>query len=305
MSSRLRERKLYTSMAVTRTFRKWLLGKEIEYMIEHAGVTQTEVANVIEVAQSKIANLVAGRGAISVGDLERLANGLGFTDSGYQETLLELRRDDQRRGYWSTGYRKAYIPKIRLRIGAEKRADRIRSVEIEVIPGLMQCESYVRALYAGAPDVGAVTNEDRVDARIARQDIFDKDDPPIVQFVLSESCLRRVMGDVEVMREQLGHIVKLADRPNVTVQVLPFRGSFGRRTPVWDRFTLLRVQSPGVAGPLELGCVEGIVDVGYVDDRDALNAYHLAWSRLSAAALSREESRSFIREVAHEFTTVS
>jgi transcriptional regulator with XRE-family HTH domain len=288
-------------MAVTRTFRKWLLGKEIEYMIEHAGVTQTEAANVIEVAQSKIANLVAGRGAISVGDLERLANALGFTDSGYQETLLELRRDNSRRGYWSFGFMKAYFPEIRLRIGAEKSADRIRSVEIEVIPGLLQCESYVRALYAGAPDVGAVTNEDRVNARIARQDIFDKEDPPILQFVLSESCLRRVMGGASVMREQLDYIVKLTDRPNVMVQVLPFQPSFGRRTPIWDRFTLLRVQSPGAAGPLELAYVEGIIEVRYLDDKDALNAYDLAWSRLSSTALGFEESRSFIREVANEF----
>ncbi|GAB3885297.1 Scr1 family TA system antitoxin-like transcriptional regulator [Kibdelosporangium lantanae] len=288
-------------MAVTRTFHKWLLGKEIEYMIRRAGVTQMQAANVIEVAQSKMANLIAGRGAISVGDLERLANALGFTDSGYQEKLLDLRRDNSRRGCWSTGYMKAYAPEIRLRIGAEKSADRIRSVEIEVVPGLLQCESYVRALYAGAPDVGALTHDDRVDARMARQDIFDRENPPVLQFVLSESCLRRVMGDAAVMREQSEYIVKLSERPNLMVQVLPFRSASRRRTLTWDRFTLLRVQSPGAAGQLELGYVEGVTGIRYVDDKDALSAYDLAWSRLSAAALSFEESREFVREVAHEF----
>jgi len=301
LSSHLCERKLYTSMAVTRTFRKWLLGKEIEYMIEHAGVTQTEAANVIEVAQSKIANLVAGRGAISVGDLERLANALGFTDSGYQETLLDLRRDNNRRGYWSFGFHKAYHPEIRLRIGMEKSAERIRSVEIEVMPGLLQCESYVRALYAGVPDVGGLTFEDRVRARVARQHIYKQDDPPTLQFVLSESCLRRMIGDASVMREQLNHLIELTDRPNVMVQVLPFQAPQGRNSAIWDRFTLLRVKSPGAAGPLELAYLEGIGEVRYLDDRAALNIYDLAWGRVTAAALSFEDSRAFIREVARGF----
>jgi Domain of unknown function (DUF5753) len=236
-----------------------------------------------------------------VGDLERLANKLGFTDPGYQSALLELRRDNHKRGFWSTGYNRAYSEEIRLRVDLEKIADQIRSAETEIMPGLTQCESYVRAIYADMPDHGGLTLEDRVQARVARQDIYDRDDPPNLHFILSESCLRRVWGNAAVMREQLSHLIKLSNRPNVMIQVMPFNAPPGRRSPIGDRFTLLRVPSPGVAGPLELVYIDGIGEVRYLDDKNALNAHDVAWSRLSAAALSFDDSRKFMRQVSRDF----
>jgi predicted XRE-type DNA-binding protein len=139
-------------MATVRTAKKLLLGKEIEHMITAAGKTQEEAAELIETSQSRINGLIDGKGNISVGDLERLANKLGFTDPGYQAALLELRRENYKRGFWSTGYRRAYREEIRLLVDLEMHADQIRSVAVEVIHGLAQCESYIRAVYADAPD---------------------------------------------------------------------------------------------------------------------------------------------------------
>jgi predicted XRE-type DNA-binding protein len=288
-------------VATVRTAKKLLLGKEIEHMITAAGKTQEEAAELIETSQSRINGLIDGKGNIAVGDLERLANKLGFTDTGYQAALLELRRDSHKRGFWSTGYRRAYREEIRLRIDLEKHADQIRAVDVEVVPGLVQCESYVRAVYADAPDEKDVSLDDRVQARMSRQDIFDKANPPNVHFVLSESCLRRVWGDTDVMREQLNYLVKLSDRANVMTQVMPFNAAPGRRSSIGDRFTLVRVPSPGVAGPLELAYLETVGEIRYLDDKDALTAHELAWARLSSAALSFEDSRNFIRQVARSY----
>jgi predicted XRE-type DNA-binding protein len=288
-------------MATVRTAKKLLLGREIEHMITVAGKTQEEAAELIETSQSRINGLIDGKGNISVGDLERLANKLGFTDSGYQAALLELRRDSHKRGFWSTGYRRAYREEIRLRIDLEKHADQIRSVAVEVFPGLVQCEGYVRAVYADAPDETGISLNDRVRARVSRQDIFDKANPPNVHFVLSESCLRRVWGDAAVMREQINYLIKLSERPNVMIQVMPFDSPAGRRSSIGDRFTLVRVPSPGVAGPLELAYVETVGEIRYLDDKDALTAHDMAWTRLSTAALSFEDSRTFMRQVAEDF----
>src|SRR5262245_20577504 len=136
-------------MATVRTARKMVLGREIEHMIKTAGKTQAEVAKFMETSPSRITGLLAGQHNIAIGDLERLANYLGFTDPDFHEALRALRRDNHKRGFWSTGYRRAYSEEMRLRVDIEKHADQIRDFEVEVMPGLVQCESYVRALYAG------------------------------------------------------------------------------------------------------------------------------------------------------------
>jgi len=287
--------------APVRTVRKLLLGKEIEHMIATAGKTQAEAGALIEVGQSRIAGLINGIGAISVGDLTLLANALGFTDPGYQDALLELRRDNHKRGFWTMGHNRAYSEEIRLLVDLERHADQIRSYEVEIMPGLVQCESYARALHADIPDDGMLTLDDWVAARMARQEIYDKADPPPVHFVLSESCLRRVWGDRTVMREQIAYLIKMSDRPNVMIQVLPFDAPPGRRSPVGNRFTLVRVPSPGVAGPLELAYIESQVEIRYLDDKKALAAFDQVWARLSTAALSYADSRKFLRRVAQDF----
>ncbi len=199
------------------------------------------------------------------------------------------------------GFHRAYSEDMRLHIDLEKHADQIRSYEVEIMPGLAQCEAYARALHADIPDEGGLTLDDWVQARVTRQDIYDKDDPPAVHFVLSESCLRRVWGDREVMREQLDHLIKLSNRQNVMIQVMPFDMPTGRRSPVGNRFTLVRVPSPGAAGPLELATIESQVEIRYLDDKKALAAFDRAWARLSTAALSYADSRKFLRKVAQDF----
>jgi hypothetical protein len=289
-------------MAKLRTARKLLLGREIAHMIEAAGVSQAEAGAIIESSQSRIAGLISGAGTIAVGDLELLATRLGFTDEGYRESLRELRRDNHRRGFWSTGHNRAYSEDLRLLIDLEKHADQIRWTEVEVVPGLAQTEAYARGMHADQPEINGVTNEDRVAARLARQGILEKGEPPTVHFVLSESCLRRRWASAEVMRDQIEHLIALSDQPNVMIQVMPFRTAPGRRCPIGTRFTLLRVPSPGEAGPLELAYTEGEGEIRYLDDKKALAAHDSAWARLTNVALRFDETREFLRAVAREYT---
>ncbi|QUH01529.1 hypothetical protein HUO13_12550 [Saccharopolyspora erythraea] len=156
-------------------------------------------------------------------------------------------------------------------------------------------------MHANEPEIDGLTIDDHVKARLARQDILDAPEPTNAHFVLSESCLRRMWGDAEVMREQLDYLVKVSNRPNVMIQVMPFRTPPGRRSPIGNHFVLLRVPSPGAAGPLELAYVEGEGEIRYLDDKKALAAHDTAWARLTSAALSFDESRKFIAKVAREF----
>ena len=123
----------------------------------------------------------------------------------------------------------------------------------------------------------------------------------MTQFILSEGCVRQVWGDHEVMREQIDYLVKLSKRPNVMLQLMPFDIP-GRRVAIETPFTLLHVPSPGAAGPLELAYVESVAgEIRYLDDKRALRAHEAAWVRLTNAAMTFEETRKFLREVAHDF----
>lgn len=290
-------------MAITvRTTRKLLLGREISHMLSRAGVTQAEAAKLLETSQARVNNLLNGAGTISRGDLTLLVTKLGITDDGYLDALLELRRDNHKRGYWSTGHNRAYGEDMRLLVDLEGNADLIRSMQSEVIPGLLQCEAYVRAQHAEVSDaLGGLSLEDRIQARLARQDILDEPEPPMLQFVLSESCLRRVWGDATVMLEQIEYMITLSKRPNILLQVLPFALPAGRQVPVYNPFTLIRIPSPGVAGPLEVAYVEGAGEIRYLDEKKALATHETHWTRLSNAALRFDETRQFLAKVADDF----
>lgn len=283
-----------------RTAKKLLLGREIAHMIQTAGVSQADAAKLIETSPSRIATLLNGGGTVSPGDLELLARRLGFADEGYKESLLQLRRDNHKRGYWTTGHNRAYAEDLRLLVDLEKHADQIRSAQVEVVPGLLQCEAYVRAQHSDKDDIN-LPLEDRITARLARQDVLDRPEPPMTQFILSEGCVRQVWGDHEVMREQIDYLIKLSKRPNVMLQLMPFDIP-GRRVAIETPFTLLHVPSPGAAGPLELAYVDSVAgEIRYLDDKKALRAHEAAWVRLANAALTFEETRTFLREVAQDF----
>lgn len=282
---------------VTPTAKKLLLGKEIEHLRELAGLSQEEAAALIEKGQSKIAALEAGQASITPGDLLLLLDGLGVTEQWHKDVLLELRRNNHQRGKW-TGIRSHYSEQFRTMVDLEEHCDLIRTVECEVPPGLLQCEAFIRALYKHAH---AGTDLDaRVQARLARQAIYKKSDPPEVAFVISESSVRREYGPPEVMREQVEYMIEMSKLPNVRLQLLPFKTRV-QSASIGNRFVLLRIPSPGVAGPLEFAYTENEGELRYLDDKTAVAAHDRAWSRLTGAALSFEATRKFLRQVANEY----
>jgi hypothetical protein len=103
----------------------------------------------------------------------------------------------------------------------EQSAATLRIWQLGVLSGLLQTESYARAILAVEP---GATDEDvsaRLTARLARQAILTRDDPPAAWFLVDEAALRRCIGSPEVMAAQLAHLAGVARLPNVTIQVVP------------------------------------------------------------------------------------
>jgi hypothetical protein len=93
----------------------------------------------------------------------------------------------------------------------EARAEVLRSMQLSLIPGILQTEEYARALMPG--------DEAAVKARMDRQKILDREDPPRMHFVIDEAVLYRERGGPEVMRAQLEHLVEMAS-PRITIQII-------------------------------------------------------------------------------------
>jgi Domain of unknown function (DUF5753)/Helix-turn-helix domain len=112
-------------------------------------------------------------------------------------------------------------PWFRSWVEHEQQAATLRIWQLGVLSGLLQTEGYARAILAVEP---GVTDDDvsaRLTARLARQAILTRDDPPAAWFLVDEAALRRRVASPDVMAAQLAHLVGLAHLPNVTVQVVP------------------------------------------------------------------------------------
>ncbi len=105
----------------------------------------------------------------------------------------------------------------------EAEASTLWMFEHTLIPGLFQTEGYARAILSAHPNTSAEEVEERVAARLARQEILTREDPPppVVWALLDEDVLRREMGGPDVMSAQLARLLQEARRPNVTIQVIP------------------------------------------------------------------------------------
>ncbi|MFB7359214.1 helix-turn-helix domain-containing protein [Streptomyces gardneri] len=104
----------------------------------------------------------------------------------------------------------------------EKRAIELLAYDTLVVKGLLQTEEYMRALLGNRrPPLDPETIEQRVTARLARQDIFDRRPAPLLSFVMCESVLRRKLGGKDVLRGQLEQLLLIGQRRNVELQVMP------------------------------------------------------------------------------------
>ncbi|MCP2335125.1 helix-turn-helix domain-containing protein [Actinomadura rupiterrae] len=168
----------------------------------------------------------------------------------------------------------------------ESKADSIRMFAPMLIPGLLQTESYARAV------LSTWEKEDKVEqmlaVRLARQGILEREDPPHVAVLIKEAVLREPVGGREVHREQLDHLLDLARRPNIAIQVIP-TGAAAYDCP----FVLF-----GYSDEADLGYVEGAIDLGHMVEPPRL-VFKLAlrFDQFRGEALTVSESEELIRSI--------
>jgi transcriptional regulator with XRE-family HTH domain len=181
-------------------------------------------------------------------------------------------------------------------LDAERTGRQLRCFEPLLIPGLLQTEEYARAIIRG--DVTLTDDEvaKLVAARLARQAILDREHPPQLTAVLDESALHRFAEDsVPVLAGQLGHLVSCAERPNVSVHVIPTK--VGLHVGLEGPFVLARSDDGGWVGFMDNQLGGTVVDK--TEDVEALLA---RWESVRNVALPTWQSIELIKEVMRPWT---
>ena len=112
-------------------------------------------------------------------------------------------------------------PWFRSWVEHEQRATTLRIWQLGVLSGLLQTADYARAILTVNPGVTEDEIAARLAARLERQGVLTRDDPPTAWFLVDEAALRRRIGPPEVMAAQLAQLIGVARLPNATIQVVP------------------------------------------------------------------------------------
>lgn len=184
-------------------------------------MTQTAVGKILGVTKTQVSNWESARENLPMRHAETLDR--VWRTYGHFARLRRLAEREHDPGWWSQ-----YTP-------IEAQASRVRYWALAIIPGLLQTEDYARALLEGGQIIEDV--EATVSARMARQEVLNRSNPPELRALINEAALDQPVGGAEVMREQLSHLIALSHRRNVILRTVP--RSVGAHIGLDGSFTLL------------------------------------------------------------------
>ncbi|MET7714719.1 helix-turn-helix transcriptional regulator [Streptomyces sp. NPDC005407] len=279
---------------VNPTVRRRRLGQELRRLRELKGMTAEEVAERLLVSQSKISRLENGRRSISQRDVRDLCGVYEVEDHRIVDSLMQMAKDSRQQGWWHAF---GDIP-YSVYIGLETDAASLRVYEPQVVPGLLQTRQYAEALIAGAlPESGTTDVEKRVSVRVRRQErLNDAEHPLRLWVVVDEAALRRLVGDKQLMREQLEHLVDLSQLPHVTVQVLPFE--MGAHPGINGQYAILEFPDTSDSSVVY---IEGVTSDLYLEKANDVQKYSVMYEHLRAQALNVDHTRQFIADIAKDY----
>jgi transcriptional regulator with XRE-family HTH domain len=252
---------------------------------DKAGLTQHEAAERLDWSMSKLVRIEAGTVGVSTTDLRALLQLYELDDPAQVNDLVEMARA-ARRQPWFTKYRSILNQSFGQYLGYESSAAVIRSFQPLTIPGLLQTEGYGRAVL----EAGRASYVDqRLELRVTRQGLLDRDDRPDILYVLDEAVLRRRVGGAAVMREQLLRLRKLMEHPQTSIRVLPFTA--GAHPSMDGPFTILEF-ADWDEDVLYQEVARGSITSR--EDQVRVGEYRESFDLLRAASLGEQESDELI-----------
>ncbi len=270
------------------TLRRRELANRLRELRKQSGLTVDEVARELLCSSPKVSRIETGTRSPTLRDVRDLCV-LYKVSEAEQARLMTIARESKQRGWWNKFDDLGIEPLI----GLEIEAKRINSYEACVVPWAFQTEQYARVVLRGtAPRMDDRILEERVAARMTRQELLRTADPPYLWSLIDESALRRAVGGGSVMREQLSKMLEVAATPNVTMQIVPFDA--GAHPGIDNTFTLLEFDSP-IQPPVVY--VENLAGTFYLEREAEIMRYRETLEHLRACALSPANSVKCVQEV--------
>jgi len=215
-----------------------LVGAQLRRLRTEQGISREQAGQAIRASEWKIHRLENGQVGFKDRDVVDLLRFYGVDDPGEVAEFLVLAREANAPGWWHH-YGDVLPQWFRAYVDLESAAALIRTYEGQFVPGLLQTEDYMRAVVGGGHlDDLPEEAEHRVQLRLGRQTLLEREDAPRLWAVVDEAALRRPVGGPEVMRAQLERLIEATKLPNVTLQVLPFGA--GAHPAMVGAFSVLR-----------------------------------------------------------------
>ena len=285
-----------SSAGINPTVRRRRLGAKLRELREEKTLTAEDVAQRLLVSQSKISRLENGRRSISQRDVRDLCNVYDVTDEKLIDALMAMARESRQRGWWHAFGDVPYS----VYIGLEAEAVSVRNYESLFIPGMLQTREYARAVVAGIqPEAAPAQLEKRTEIRMMRQGLIQEgrdggDRQPLrLWAVVDEAALHREVGNPQIMREQLEHLIELSSQPHITVQVLPYTA--GAHPGMSGTFSILEFEDAADATVVYL---EGVTSDLYLEKEADVKTYSTMYEHLRAQALDPALTRELIDRIA-------
>jgi transcriptional regulator with XRE-family HTH domain len=258
-----------------------------------SGKTREEAAKFADIAPATVSRIEAAVHAPKVADIMALCKFYGLDDER-TEVLVTLARQSRQRGWWQK-YGDAIPAWFEVYVGLEEEAAEILSYQSEVLSGLLQTEDYARAVLLADDGVSDAYGEQRLEVRMKRQARVDEPDHLKLWVIQNEGSLRRQVGGPQRMREQLQHLITVSQKPSVTVQVLPF--SAGAHPSMHGAFDILRFPDRRDPDVVYVDYRQGSI---YLEELSEVDDYARLFDQLRARALSPQESRTLIAQIARD-----
>ncbi|APU14474.1 MULTISPECIES: helix-turn-helix domain-containing protein [Actinoalloteichus] len=264
---------------------RWLIGAELADYRKQTGLSLSKVAAQVAISKPKLSNMEAGRFQQYPDDVAKVLECYGVSQRDIDRLCALAGRSDERA--WWAPWAHVVPDWFRTMIGLEGLATAEFHYEPTVIPGLLQTEDYAQALTEATGFVRADHSERFVSFRLARARRLTDAEPLEFHAVMGEAALGLAVGTPEVRQEQYRHLLKVAELPNVTVQVTrPQRGPHAALVGPFYIFDFELARS--------IACAELLDGAMYVQDFDQVRTYTMAAESAQQVALSPAESVELI-----------
>jgi transcriptional regulator with XRE-family HTH domain len=277
------------------TVRRRRLAAELREIRESRGRSGETVAAALRWSPSKISRYERAKTGLRPREVERLLDYYGITGPR-RALLLALAEEAAQKGWWEDSA-DILSEDYQQFIGLEHEATSIAIWHVDVVPGLLQTEAYARHIissYSRVEPIAPGMIERMVRVRMRRQQVLNREKLHL-SVVLDESVLRRRIGDEPVMREQLRHLAREAERPNLTLQVLPLDTD---HTVVGESFVIFGFGTDAEAMLQDVVSTEAMRSGFVLEGERETYLHRIAFQALAEASLDPAASRELILETA-------